>query len=791
MKLLWSRSIFAVFCVMAAASAAETNAVAPQPPKSEATMVTVSDAVLTPGVERFGVNLGAVPMKERLLNGGFEGTLYRTMGSGPLGTATSYIDWFALGGWDSIIKGGHYMFVNGPRKGIKGKVVDVVQDLYPPRPDKGMMTKYIFDKEGPVPRPNDAILLEGTSDTNGFIGGGGNGYWVFLAGGAVLKTEAGDVRPGSGGKIAAVLTAPALGDKVELMANLGDKNSAPGVWHLKLWAKGSGVLRFALGDWNHRVGSGGLQETTVPLTPDWKEHKFTFSVDKYPEGWNGMFTIVFQLTGGACKLDDLSLVKEGDKNPTAFCDEVVETLKCLNPGTLRFLNMGGGSVDNMLTPREARCASSWSRMVAPPIGNSWPGHPKFQGNAIELMPYSIPEFLALCEEIKANPWVCLPGAMYFEEMTDFMEYLGGPVTSRYGKMRADLGHPKPWTDVFPEIHIEIGNEAWNYYCSGNPAYWNELFDLGKKSPHYRPSIRFHAGGQATWVGRNAGIAGIANADAVNVAPYIMHEMSKAEAALPEEEFWSFVFGYPWYHDHSGYMMQNYQEVTQKRGKALSVYEVNHHITGGDAPTPPRNRVVTGIGGGLNVANHMLMMLELEKIKVQNLFTLNQFAFFNDVRLWGIVTKLGSDEKNFRPTFLASRMLNSVLRGDLVTITKSGSDPKWICKAEYDKGQSPFEVPYVQAYSTHDGEFRSAILFNFHRTAALPVILQFPGKVKKGSVLVSRMEADKIDASNEPEHDPQVFVKERNPTDFAPGVTLSLKPFSLTIIKWEDESRNLR
>lgn len=786
MKSMSIRSFFRMFAVTTVIVAAATSVVAQQPVKPDATIVTVSDTVVTPGIERFGVNLGEVPMKERFINGSFEGTLYRTMSFGPGGDAKSYIDWFGLGAWDQVLKGGNYMFVTGPRKGIKGKVVDVVQELYPPRPDKGKMAKYIFDQEGPVPGENDVILVEGIDDKTGFLGQHGAGYWVFIKGGAAAKTEAGDVRPGSLGKIAAVLTASAPDDKVELMAGLGDKDNAVGVWNLRLWAKGTGTLKFAFGEWNHRVGSGGVQETTVALTPQWKEHVFTFTFDKYPEGWSGGFAIIFQVTGGTCKLDDLSMVRAGDKNPTAFGDDVVATLKQLNPGTIRFLNMGGGSMDNMLAPREERRASNWSRMSAPPASNIWPSHPKSQGNA-EIMSYSIPEFLALCEEIKANPWVCLPGAMYFEEMTDFMEYLGGPVTSKYGKLRADLGHPKPWTEVFTKINIEIGNEAWNYTGSGNQNYWNELFAVGRKSPYFRPSIVLNGGGQAVHVGRNSGVGDITNVDAVAVAPYVIHEMSKAEAALPEEEFWSFAFGYPWYHEHTGYMMQNYKEVTQKRGKALSVYEVNYHITGGDAPTPPRNRIITGIGGGVNLANHMLMMLELEKIKVQNLFTLNQFAFFNDVRLWGIVTKPTPDEKNHRPTFLASRMLNPILRGDLVTATKSGADPKWLCTKEFDKGQKPFEVPYLHAYSTRDGRVRGLALLNLHRSAALPVVLNFPGKAKPGSVVISRMEADKIDANNEPEHEPQVFVKEEKPVSFVSGSSLTLKPYSMTVIKWENES----
>ena len=51
------------------------------------------------------------------------------------------------------------------------------------------------------------------------------------------------------------------------------------------------------------------------------------------------------------------------------------------------------------------------------------------------------------------------------------------------------------------------------------------------------------------------------------------------------------------------------ELTEKAGIGLSIYEVNHHTTRGNAPLEPRNKIVASIGGGINVANNMLMMRE--------------------------------------------------------------------------------------------------------------------------------------------------------------------------------------
>ena len=132
------------------------------------------------------------------------------------------------------------------------------------------------------------------------------------------------------------------------------------------------------------------------------------------------------------------------------------------------------------------------------------------------------------------------------------------------------------------------------------------------------------------------------------------------------------------------------------------------------------------------------------------------------------------------------MINTVLSGDLVNVTKSGADPTWTCRAEYDKDQQPFDVPYLQAYATRDGKTRGVIVFNLHRTESLPVVLRFPGKVKPGTAIIRRMEADKIDANNEPGHDPQVRETSVQPANFASESALTLKPFSMVVVRWEEQ-----
>ena len=67
------------------------------------------------------------------------------------------------------------------------------------------------------------------------------------------------------------------------------------------------------------------------VTPDgqWRPYVLTFTVTEYS---SEMLGAGFELTNGTLLLDEVSLIREGDGNPTAFRDEVVDALKQLHPG---------------------------------------------------------------------------------------------------------------------------------------------------------------------------------------------------------------------------------------------------------------------------------------------------------------------------------------------------------------------------------------------------------------------------------------------------------------------------
>jgi hypothetical protein len=61
------------------------------------------------------------------------------------------------------------------------------------------------------------------------------------------------------------------------------------------------------------------------------------------------------------------------------------------------------------------------------------------------------------------PWIQLEWHLSEPEWEDFVAYMAAPVASGHpmALMRAAQGQTTPWVDVFPQIIVEFGNEAWN------------------------------------------------------------------------------------------------------------------------------------------------------------------------------------------------------------------------------------------------------------------------------------------------------------------------------------------
>ncbi len=765
------------------------------------TVVRITSKVIVKDVSRFGINLGgdayysgaALTKLRSVAN--FEGTTYRQCHFGPVQDAHGATTWFGFDkpwarSWkDLLLRHGRYTILSGPSKGVSGRIAGISTKKVKHQGRLKDFTYIQFDKTvkpGPV---NTGLLLEAFRLQEGQFRER-DGYWTSKNNQLVI----GDPPPGSFGCASLCLKGSDGKAHIRFSTHYQRYGETNGLWHVRFWAKarnGSPTLRVAA---DRRYG----ESKTLDLPREWKRYDLKIRVDKVPEPSgprsNPHLLFILEARGGDALIDDVEIWMEGDQNPTAFRDDVVAMLKRYRPGAIRYLQMGGSTLDNTLAPplRRHSFTSRRSHRVGP-----YHRHNRH--------PYSLHELYVLCEYLGAEPWYCLPGTLSYDEMRKFMEYLAAPPDVGYGKVRAALGHPKPWTEVFRRIHVEFGNEAWNnagpYQCGGfnGKDYWKDLIAIGKSSPYYKPNVVFHAGGQAAnpWLNRGI-LRNVPNADRFAVAPYILHRLNKADLKVnpDDDSFFRWVFAWPIWRirDPRGAMYQNYQ-LAKKAGVELSVYEINHHTTHGDAPLAPRNKIVASIVGGLNVANCMLMMLKEEHIRTQCLFALAQHGYRAKsglVRLWGTALCMRKGHERYRPTFLACEAANQVMLGDLVETRLAGEKPTFDARGYfYHPWRKPAKVETlrgvstIQSYAFAGGRQRGLVLINLDTSKPHRVAVEFDGEAAGGAAQSWRLTADRLTANNEYEVGrPQVVLREAKVDDFASGREFTLPAFSLLALRWE-------
>jgi alpha-N-arabinofuranosidase len=93
------------------------------------------------------------------------------------------------------------------------------------------------------------------------------------------------------------------------------------------------------------------------------------------------------------------------------------------------------------------------------------------GGVIEKHQFGTHEFMDLCEQIGAEPYVCgNVGSGTVEEMREWIEYMTSDKDSHWANLRRRNGRERPWKLPY----FGIGNESWG--CGGNmrPEYYADL-----------------------------------------------------------------------------------------------------------------------------------------------------------------------------------------------------------------------------------------------------------------------------------------------------------------------------
>jgi len=414
-----------------------------------------------------------------------------------------------------------------------------------------------------------------------------------------------------------------------------------GRWRLALWLRSpapNARLHVTFG----RQGRPNWLDRVIVPGADWQAVEIVF--DTLDDGPAGGLMLALGAEEAEVQVDDIELGAALPAGPGGFRPELVDTLRALRPGYLR--------------DWQGQLADTPANRVAGPLAR----RPyRYRPGASELQfGYSLPEFLALCAAVGARPWVVLPSTTTPDEGLD------------WGRALAEgwrLHH-------FDEIVVEHGNEHWNQIF--RPAGIGNAVVLAQVADRTFAALRMAAGSQVPLhrvvgtqyvdgaaAGRMA--AATRQTEGIAVAPYFHFRQDAADSveqaldrALHEDVL----------------PLREAVAGTRAQGRALDVYEVNFHTTGGSASSEQRNAVVTGPGAGAALMRRLLQAAAAGAQR-QAVYTLAGYDAFAEggkrelVQLFGIARDLAGPA-HWRPTGQAVAALNAVAGGAASAAACTGS-----------------------------------------------------------------------------------------------------------------------
>ncbi len=777
--------------------------------------ITLTTNAVVQDVKRLGLNIRDTyynsPVLKMRDSKNFEGSVYRQVVKGIL-TTNGIISYYGKShlmeptGWqDLYTNGAVFEVVSGPDKGLTGLISAVTFDWYDIWNNSNDL-RYVpfFEFDRPVNLGAETsirdmgVLVEDLSRTGeGHIGSisATSDHWISRTG--VTPTH--DNPPGVSGVSCARMDGSSEAVHIRMASMYQSLADGNGNWNLHFWVKaesGSPTVEVYTGsdDANfttHIVPSGSWQkvELLIPVTVQ----------DKiYPE--SGMHTFVIEVDGGVARVDQVEVWKDGYTNATAFTDDFVDAMREMNVGVLRQVLMGGNTVSNWIVdPWQGQAGTFRADYDIGPYGNR-------SGPSIGFH-----SFMGLCEEVGAEPWMCLPGAIHSEEVAMFVDYLAGPTNTPGGELRAQLGRAIPWTETFNDINLEFGNEAWNtvnwYNFSGfNGAdYWHDLIAVGKASTSYTNSIKFHAAGQNFSSSMTENILNDAtNADNYAIATYMIHSVETNDNWVFDwgdyEAQFKWFLGYPMHKIFEKGMPEQWDAITNATADAeFSMYEFNYHSADfnkatnalGEYVDPSWTNVrdevnvfLPSICHGLSIANSMLAQLKKVHMRTQCFFVNTGFDNFDGGRVFGASHVYKAEQERHRPAFYTLALANKVLRGDLVE-TVLETNMQFASYGVFD-GDDPETNYYdtLYSYAFRDGVTNGLILFNYDLTSTQTVRLALADYVKDDTAEQWILSTPAYTNSNEPElPSPQVLPVGTNIT-FSGGAEIVLAPFSMQVLQWE-------
>jgi len=236
-------------------------------------------------------------------------------------------------------------------------------------------------------------------------------------------------------------------------------------YRLSLFARGGegfgGPLNISL-----ESGDGFVyaQTNVTAVTPAWKACQFLLTA----KDTDRQARLVISTTNaGTFWLDMVSLFPQETwhQRPNGLRPDLAEMLRGLKPSFVRF--PGGCWVEGDTMSQAYR----WKQTIGD-ISERRTQHNIWQYEATHGLGYH--EYLQLCEDLGAEPLFVINCGMshkenvpldkmqeFVQDALDAIEYANGPLTSNWGALRSQQGHPAPFNLKYVEIGNENGGQAYH------------------------------------------------------------------------------------------------------------------------------------------------------------------------------------------------------------------------------------------------------------------------------------------------------------------------------------------
>jgi len=230
-------------------------------------------------------------------------------------------------------------------------------------------------------------------------------------------------------------------------------------------------------------GEKGIYAQKELIVPDkdWSRHSFTL---KPSQSDTGQFTITF--TGpGTLWVGTASLMP--DDNISGFRKDVIEAFKAIHPTNIR--GLGGNNIScyrwqDGIGDRDKR---------PPRFDKAFPEDDQWISNDV-----GTDEFMEFCRLLGAKPTVVVnSGDGSAGEAADYVEYCNGSIKTKYGKLRAQNGHPEPYNVTLWGIGNEmLGN--WQVGHVDEETYAKRHLEFAKAMLAVDKNIKIVAVGGRYW-----------------------------------------------------------------------------------------------------------------------------------------------------------------------------------------------------------------------------------------------------------------------------------------------------